>query len=324
MSSPPKLESVPAREPAREVEVDPAHAGRRIDNLLGSLLKGVPKPLVYRWLRRGEVRVNGGRAKPDTRVQAGDRLRLPPWLPAQAGPGAPPPTALTDRLRHSLIHEGDGLLVIDKPAGIPVHAGSGLRHGVIEILRALRTDLPYLELVHRLDRSTSGCLLLATDPARLRQLHRAIVGPAVEKRYLALLAGSAPFEQRQVSAALVRGLDEAGEGHMRVAEGGQAADTIFSVRERLTGATLVQATLGSGRTHQIRVHAQSLGLPVVGDERYGSAEVNAAFARRGLRRMFLHAASLRLGLPGEPVVKFTAPLPAELETFLTLLRTDKA
>jgi len=320
MSSPTKLESTAVWQPAREVEVDAAHAGRRIDNLLGSLLKGVPRPLVYRWLRRGEVRVNGGRAKADTRVQAGDRLRLPPWHPADAGPGAPPPAALTERLRHCTLHEGDGLLVIDKPAGIPVHAGSGLRHGVIEVLRALRTDLPYLELVHRLDRATSGCLLLATDPERLRALHRVIASPAVEKRYLALLAGEAPFERQRVTAALVRDLDEDGEGHMRVGEGGQPAETTFSVRERLPGATLVLAALGSGRTHQIRVHAQSLGLPVAGDERYGRAAANAAFARRGLRRMFLHAASLRLALPGVPVLKFTAPLPADLEAFLTRLR----
>ncbi len=320
MSSPPKLESLPTRQPARELEVAPADAGRRIDNLIGSLLKGAPKPLIYRWLRRGEVRLNGGRAKPDTRVTAGDRLRLPPWQPVAVEPGAPPPASLSERLRHATLYEGDGLIVIDKPSGIPVHAGSGLRHGVIEILRALRRDLPYLELVHRLDRATSGCLLLATDPARLRQLNRAIAGPDVGKRYLALLAGVATFTRQRVTAPLLRGLDEAGEGHMHVAPDGQAAVTTFSVREQLPAATLVEAELGSGRTHQIRVHAQSLGLPVAGDERYGNLAVNQALARHGLRRLFLHAFSLRLALPGEAVLKFTAPLPAELEAVLARLR----
>jgi 23S rRNA pseudouridine955/2504/2580 synthase len=324
MSPPHDPQAPPRPQPAREVLVPEGEAGRRIDNYLGSLLKGVPKPLVYRWLRRGEVRVNGGRAKPDTRVQAGDRLRLPPWHPVDSASPGPPPPGLAERLRHCTLHEGDGLLVIDKPSGIPVHGGSGLRFGVIEILRAARPDLPYLELVHRLDRATSGCLLLATDPQRLRQLNREISGPAVTKRYLALLAGAAPFEQRRVTAELARGLDEHGEGHMRVEEGGQTADTTFSVRERLPGATLVQAELGTGRTHQVRVHALSLGLPVAGDERYAEAAVNAPFAALGLRRLFLHAATLRLALPGEAPLKFAAALPQELEAVLTALRVSGA
>jgi 23S rRNA pseudouridine955/2504/2580 synthase len=304
----------------RQVEVAEADRGRRVDNLIGSLLKGIPKPLIYRWLRRGEVRINGGRVKPDHRVEAGDLLRLPPWREAADSADAPAPASLLQRLDGCVLLEADGLLIINKPSGMPVHGGTGMRFGVIELLRQLRADLPYLELVHRLDRATSGCLMLATDAARLRQLHRYIGGPEVGKRYLALLAGSPDFETQQVELALSRGLDEESQGHMQVDADGKPADTHFRVLERYACASLVEATLGTGRTHQIRVHAQHLGHPVCGDDRYGDPDANRLLLEAGLQRLFLHAAALRLALPGEALREVECPLPRDLEALLKRLQ----
>lgn len=311
----------PPRVGVRLVEVEAGDGGRRVDNLIGSLVRGVPKPLVYRWLRRGEVRVNGGRVKPDHRVHAGDQIRLPPWQPLDEPDAAP--AALLRRLDAVVIYQGDGLLVINKPAGVPVHGGSGLPFGVIEILRQRHPDWPYLELVHRLDRATSGCLMLATDPRRLRQLHEHINSAAVTKAYLALLSHNPPWGQRQVRAALLRDVSETGISDVRVDADGKAAETDFSIQERFSDCCLADVRIGTGRTHQIRVHAAHIGHPICGDERYGG-ETSVAVARKlGLGRLFLHAARLQLTLPGEPKRHFEAPLPDDLNGVLQRLRRTR-
>jgi 23S rRNA pseudouridine955/2504/2580 synthase len=301
------------------VTVGPEHAGQRIDNFLRTELKGAPKSLIYRILRTGEVRVNKGRAKPETRVAAGDVVRIPPLrlteeMPVRVG------DSLKDTLSRAIVYEDEGLLVIDKPAGIAVHAGSGVNVGVIEALRALRPEQKGLELAHRLDRETSGVLVLAKDRPTLMQLHELLRGDSVKKSYRALVKGAWPDKRTEVSAPLAKNSLRGGERMVEVQEDGKEALTMFRVLERFHGATLVEAMPVTGRTHQIRVHALHVGHPIAGDDKYGDAEFDRKLKEHGLTRLFLHAARIQIPRPGMKDLRVEAKLPAELERVLASLR----
>jgi len=309
----------------REVRIDEAAAGQRIDNFLVRTLKGVPKSHLYRILRSGEVRVNGRRAGPDTRLAEGDRVRLPPVR--TGGPVAPAiATAAVIRAgeRLPVLHEDDDLLALDKPAGIAVHGGSGVAHGVIERLRAARPAARFLELVHRLDRDTSGVLLVAKRRSALTALHAAWRAGQVDKRYQVLVRGRWRDARRVVRLPVHRYLTRDGERRVRVDDDGQHAQTTFRrIRTWPAGDTpvaLLEAELHTGRTHQIRVHLTHLGFPLAGDDKYGDFAWNRALAERGLKRMFLHAASLAIAHPrtGEALL-IASPLPADLAGFVATL-----
>ena len=311
---------------ARIVEVEAERAGQRIDNFLLATLKGVPKSRIYRMLRKGEVRVNKGRIKANYRVQSGDAVRIPPMRVAEENAPANPGSRVLSRIEASIIAEDKGFLVLNKPSGIAVHGGSGLNYGVIEALRVLRPDAPYLELVHRLDRETSGCLLIAKRRSVLRELHRLLRENGVDKRYLALLKGCWQGGERRVNAPLLKNTLRSGERVVTVSEEGKAAASIFRPVEVFADASLVEVSLLTGRTHQIRVHAASIGHPIAGDEKYGDEGFNRQMKAHGLRRLFLHAQSLRFSLEAldEQALEqqFTAPLGDELETVLNSLRTS--
>ncbi|MGH8400923.1 MAG: 23S rRNA pseudouridine(955/2504/2580) synthase RluC [Gammaproteobacteria bacterium] len=293
----------------RRLTVSEDDSGQRLDNFLFRQLKGVPRGHVYRLLRTGQVRVNSRRIKPDYRLQAGDQLRLPPVRLAEPTSLEQPRDWQRAALAEAILFEDGHLLVLDKPAGIAVHGGSGQNLGVIEALRVMRPEQPGLELVHRLDRETSGCLVIAKKRSALRALHAAIREGQMEKRYLALLAGRWEGGERMVEVALEKNQLQGGERMVRVAEGGKAAVSRFRPVSRFAKATLVEVTILTGRTHQIRVHAAHIGHPVAGDEKYGDREANKLFRSLGLKRMFLHAHSLNFAHPasGEPVAT-SAPL----------------
>ncbi|GGY22997.1 RluA family pseudouridine synthase [Paludibacterium paludis] len=297
--------------------VDDGSAGQRIDNYLTRLLKGVPKSHVYRILRSGEVRVNKGRIDASYRVREGDEIRLPPVRVARRdGPDAPPG-------QFPVVYEDPFMLVIDKPAGVAVHGGSGISFGVIEQLRQAHPEYRFLELVHRLDRETSGLLMLAKKRSTLLKLHDMMRDNVPDKRYIALGDGHWPANGRHVRLPLFKWTTPDGERRVRVAEDGQHAHTIFSVEERFGDLSLVEARLKTGRTHQIRVHMLANGCPIAGDDKYGDPARNREFAKNGLRRMFLHARRLTLPHPvsGESLV-LEAPLPAELQRYLDQLRKN--
>ncbi|WP_104205402.1 RluA family pseudouridine synthase [Billgrantia saliphila] len=300
------------------VEVGEGQAGQRVDNFLITRLKGVPRTLVYRIVRKGEVRVNKKRVKADYRLQIGDQVRIPPLRLAPREAVRQVSDGLRNLLAGSVLVEGPGWLVINKPAGLPVHGGSGVKIGLIEALRQVREDLDFLELVHRLDRDTSGCLLLAKSRPALLTLNDSLKRHQMDKRYLALVAGRWPVRREFVSARLERFDAGNGERRVRVDAAGKVARTRFAVRETFPRATLIEAEPVTGRTHQIRVHAAHAGHPLLGDDKYGSREGEALARTLGLSRLFLHAASLTFPEPdsGRPV-QIRAPLPEELETVLT-------
>ena len=303
------------------MEIGPEDADQRIDNYLLRILKGVPKSRIYRLLRKGEVRVNRGRARPDYRLAAGDQVRIPPVTTAadKPGPGPVPGRQLAGRI----LHEDDRLLVVDKPAGMAVHGGSGLSFGVIEALRAARPEAKFLELVHRLDRETSGCLILAKRRSALRALHEQLRENRMDKRYFALLRGRLQPPRQRVDAPLRRNQLRGGERMVQVAGDGKPARTDFSLAEALPGASLVEAVLHTGRTHQIRVHAAHLGHPLAGDDKYGDPDFNRRLRSLGLNRLFLHAHFIACDHPatGERF-QISAPLDAELRGVLERLHTD--
>jgi 23S rRNA pseudouridine955/2504/2580 synthase len=306
------------------VEAQAGDDGQRLDNFLLRTLGSVPRSLVYRILRTGEVRVNGRRAKPAYRLVAGDKVRLPPLQDAgrkqDADAPKSPSKALRDFVSAAVIHEDRDLFVVNKPAGVAVHGGSGVSFGVIEALRAVHPELKELELVHRLDRETSGCLLVAKRRAVLRDLHAQLRERTMGKRYLALVAGRWPFGAKTIDLPLKTNLKQGGERVVRVHSEGQHAVTTFEPVEQFGKiATLLDIELGTGRTHQIRVHAAHAGYPVAGDEKYGDRERDAKLKAYGLTRMFLHAASLTFRR-GEDPFMVTAPLPPELEAVLERLR----
>jgi 23S rRNA pseudouridine955/2504/2580 synthase len=295
-------------------------AGQRLDNFLLRTLKGVPRTRIYRGLRKGEFRVNKGRAKADYRLERGDVLRLPPIRTPD--PSAPPaiPGFWVEQLEQRVIHEDDGLLVIDKPAGLAVHGGSGLNFGLIECLRQMRPRDRRLELVHRLDRDTSGLTMVARKPAVLRELHRLLRADQVDKRYLALVAGRWPRSLSVVEAPLAKNVVQSGERMVRVAKDGKASRTEFAVLERLGEATLVEARPVTGRTHQIRVHARHAGFPILGDPKYGDDRAARLATECGLRRLFLHAHALAFALPARGRIALQAPLDQPLQSVLAELR----
>lgn len=304
---------------ARQVTVDARGDGQRLDNYLLREIRGVPKSRLYRALRKGEIRVNGGRAQPGRRLAAGDRLRLPPLHQAQrAAPALP--FHWGARLAERIVHEDPELLVVDKPAGLAVHGGSGITLGLIECLRQLRPEERSLELVHRLDRDTSGLLLLARRPQTLRELHGLLRQDAVDKVYLALVAGRWPRALTEVEAPLEKRALASGERTVQVSEAGRSALTRFRVRARFAEATLLEVRPVTGRTHQIRVHARHAGHPLLGDVKYQGPREQRLAAQLGLRRLFLHAWRLgfTLGAPGRRRA-FEAPLDGELRQILEKL-----
>ncbi|HEY3698534.1 MAG TPA: 23S rRNA pseudouridine(955/2504/2580) synthase RluC, partial [Spongiibacteraceae bacterium] len=277
----------------RLVAIDANSDGQRVDNFLLRELKGVPKSRIYNLLRRGEVRVNKGRVKAEYRLQSGDQVRIPPLRMAAMDAAAPNvSSALSDRLAAAILFEDEALLVIDKPVGLAVHGGSGVSLGLIEALRVMRPQARFLELVHRLDRDTSGCIMVAKKRSALLTLHTALRGDGIDKRYLALAAGIWPRNRTRVEAPLEKNTLRSGERVVRVSTEGKPAQTNFTVLESFAGATLIEAAPLTGRTHQIRVHAQYAGHPLAGDEKYGEKETNAHFRELGLRRLFLHAHTL--------------------------------
>ena len=309
-------DAIPTSAPAGEagkvsfLVVDAGFEGQRIDNFLLARLKGVPKSVIYRCLRKGEVRVNKGRIKPDYRVREGDQIRIPPLRQAEREELAP--ARIGDRVRtlleNAVLHEDDGLIVLNKPAGIAVHGGSGLDWGVIEALRAMRPDARQLELVHRIDRETSGCLMVAKKRSRLRDLHEQFQSGRIAKTYWAVVEGRWEKGVTTIEAPLHKYTDGSGERFVRVSELGKPSRTDFRIVEIFGPATLVSAHPLTGRTHQIRVHCQFAGHPIVGDEKYQSRDSLRAFRADGASRMFLHAREVTFDAQGGKRVSIEAPL----------------
>jgi len=286
-------------------------------------LKGVPRSRVYRLLRSGEVRVNKGRVRPSRRLEAGDQVRLPPLRRAAQGEFVAPSAQLRERLDEAVLYEDDRLLVLNKPAGLAVHGGSGVNQGLIETLRAIRPGAE-LELVHRLDRDTSGCLLISKRRSALRRLHAQLRAGLVDKRYLALLCGRLSQPEIEVAVALSTHRVRGGERVVRVdPAAGRPSRTWFRRRQGYGPFTLVEAKLDTGRTHQIRVHAAHLGAAVAGDPKYGDPTANEHLRALGLKRLFLHAAALSFR-PQEdgPSLMIRAPLPESLEAILRRLEEE--
>lgn len=300
----------------RLVKVDADRSGQRLDNYLLMLLKGVPRTAIYRMIRTGQVRINGSRAKAASRIEQGDEVRIPP---ARTRPDEPAVVAASvcQQLRETVLFENRDLLVVDKPAGMAVHAGSGLSWGVID---ALRQDRPgeYLELAHRLDRETSGCLVLARNGQALGHVSAQFRDGRVRKRYLCLMDGCLPEAVVEVDAPLARGDGEA-RGPVAVCDEGKASRTRFHLLQAYSDCSYVEAELFTGRTHQIRVHALYLGLPLAGDRKYADRAALKKWKARGLRRVFLHAHRLGLTGPAGEELEFNAPLPDDLRTVLDSL-----
>ena len=312
------------RTAVRTVKVPDDRDGQRLDNFLLGQLKGAPRSLVYKLVRSGQVRVNGGRAKADRKLQAGDEVRIPPVALVEAGAErGPPPTGFLQRLEAASVFEDARLLVLDKPTGVASHGGSGISFGTIETLRALRPD-QNLELVHRLDRDTSGLLIVAKKRSALTELQalmREDGGSGIQKRYLTLLVGRMPDGTMSVNAPLHVGLRQGGERHVQVNPIGKPSLSHFRVLERRGGHSYCEVRIETGRTHQIRAHAQHIGHPVAGDDKYGDEAVNRRLREQaGLKRLFLHAASLQFALDGgkSPYV-LNAPLAADLAAAMDAL-----
>lgn len=304
------------------VEVTEGQVGQRVDNFLMARLKGVSRSLVYRIVRKGEVRVNKKRVKAEYRLQLGDVVRVPPLRLAPREAVREVSDNLRNLLAGSVLLEGPDWLVMNKPSGLAVHGGSGVKIGLIEALRQVREDLDFLELVHRLDRDTSGCLLLAKSRPALLTLNTALKRHEMTKQYLALVTGRWPARRDFVSARLDRYDAGNGERRVRVDAAGKVARTRFAVREAFAGATLVEAEPITGRTHQIRVHAAHAGHALLGDDKYGTREGEKLARELGLDRLFLHAAALTFPEPssGKPV-RIRAPLEPAMEAVLEKARS---
>ncbi|HEX6244957.1 MAG TPA: RluA family pseudouridine synthase [Polyangiales bacterium] len=310
----------------RYVTVGAEHAGQRVDNFLRTELKGAPKSLVYRILRTGEVRINKGRAKPETRVAEGDVVRIPPLRLSEPGE-VRVGDALAATLRQAILYEDEQMLVLNKPPGLAVHAGSGVHVGAIEALRAMYPELPGLELAHRIDRETSGVLVCAKTRPALGLLHDLFRDDRVKKTYLALAHGQVPDTLREVDAPLEKNTLRSGERMVEVRGDGKPSQTRFRVLRRFQDATLLEAMPVTGRTHQIRVHAAHAGFPLVGDAKYGDSARDKALRRFAPLRLFLHAASVRLPGMGQGAAKkelrIDAPLADDLARFLAQLEEEQ-
>ncbi|GMR20532.1 MAG: 23S rRNA pseudouridine(955/2504/2580) synthase RluC [Gammaproteobacteria bacterium] len=300
------------------VEIDADHEGQRLDNFLMTQLKGVPRSRIYRIVRKGEVRINKGRQKPDYKLQCGDKVRIPP-IRVAARP-AINENADFQWLEQAVLHEDSKLMVLNKPTGLAVHGGSGVSLGLIEALRRLRPQCRFLELVHRLDRDTSGCLLVAKKRSILLALHKALREGNIDKRYVALCRGGWQGKGQTVEAPLLRYHLANGERRVRVHSDGKPAKTRFSLRRSLKGAVLLDIKLFTGRTHQARVHAAHINHPIAGDDKYGDKAFNQAMKKAGLKRMALHAERLRFQHPGtNEWMMQTAPMPDEMNTIVETL-----
>lgn len=296
---------------ARLVEVTEAHEGQRLDNFLIRLCKGVPKSHLYKAVRGGQVRVNRGRCQVDYRLQLGDVVRIPPIRVAASKESRAPAKTF------EVIYQDDAILVINKPAGVAVHGGSGVSHGVIESLRAASPDLRFLELVHRLDRDTSGLLMLAKRRSALVKLHAMLRDGKVNKHYLAVVQGRVANNRQHIKLSLTKWVTASGERRVRVDSDGQFAHTIVTCVERFADYSLLDCELRTGRTHQIRVHLSSMGHPILGDTKYGSDEQQAAWRAACVKRMFLHAWRLSFEHPltGQQLA-LEAPMPTSFEELM--------
>lgn len=302
------------------IDIDEDMAGQRIDNFLRNQLKSIPKSMVYRILRKGEVRVNKKRIKAEYKLAAGDVVRIPPVTIEEKVEDAAPSTKLNKvaELEHMIIYEDEHMLILNKPSGTAVHGGSGLKFGAIEALRALRPQARFLELVHRIDRDTSGILLVAKKRSALRHLQAQFREKTVQKYYFALVMGEWKASCKVVNAPLLK--NEV-NSIVRVNPNGKASETRFKILEKFANATLVQASPITGRTHQIRVHSQYVGHPIAWDDRYGDRRFDAYTADVGLNRLFLHAANIKFTHPGsEQAMDISAPMEKQLERVLTGLR----
>ncbi len=299
------------------VQIDARHEGQRIDNFLITHLKGVPKSFIYRILRKGEVRVNKKRIKPEYRLNLGDNVRVPPVRVSESvgKPAAKPSETLQQQIKDRILYEDSDLLIINKPAGLAVHGGSGISLGLIEVLRAMRPQDSGLELVHRLDRDTSGCLILAKKRGALKALHELLRNNQVEKIYLALVKGYWPKHLRLVDAPLLKNELRSGERIVTVDAQGKEALTEFKISQRLSNATLLEVKLLTGRTHQIRVHTTHAGYPIAGDDKYGDKDFNKQMRLKGCKRLFLHASRVSFTL-NDTLITVTAELEDDLKNYL--------
>ena len=299
------------------VEITEDNCDQRLDNFLIARLKGVPKSHIYRIVRKGEVRVNKGRVDVKYRLVAGDIVRVPPVRIAERSEETYVPQGLQAALQEGVLYEDEGFIIINKPAGFAVHGGSGVSSGIIEGFRQLRPEARFLELVHRLDKDTSGCLLIAKKRSALRLLQELFRNSQIQKTYQALLSGQWNRKKLIVTAPLLKNVSVGGERIVVISPSGKPAETLFRRIQLFSNTTLVEASPKTGRTHQIRVHAASLGHPIIGDDRYGVDEVNKTFKTKGYKRMFLHAKTLNFQHPvtGE-LISISAPLPAQLENLL--------
>lgn len=301
----------------QQLTVTNDYSGQRLDNFLMSRLKGLPKSRLYRIIRKGELRINKKRVKPDYRLQEGDIIRIPPLRLAPRTPKNILNANLAELLEKSIIFEDKHFLVLNKPSGMAVHGGSGIHLGVIEALRLLRPQLKFLELVHRLDRDTSGCLLLAKKSSILKELHELLRSGQMKKTYIALVAGHWPKSLRKIDAPLYKNQLQSGERIVLVQAEGKSSLTEFSVQHYYVESTLIAAMPITGRTHQIRVHAQFAKHPIIGDEKYGEKEINKKMRQLGCKRLFLHASQLEftLGSTGKTIT-LAAKLPEDLNQVL--------
>jgi 23S rRNA pseudouridine955/2504/2580 synthase len=299
------------------LEISDANAEQRLDNFLIGYLKGVPKTRIYRMVRKGEVRVNKGRVDVSYKLALGDIVRIPPVRVAEKKDEIIVQPTLKYSLENQIIYEDEGFIVLNKPSGFAVHGGSGINSGIIEALRQIRPQQKFLELVHRLDKETSGCLLIAKKRSVLKVLHDLFRGDGIKKTYLALLEGQFNRKKQLVDVPLLKNVAQGGERMVTVSQAGKPAETLFTRLKQYQDATLVHAAPKTGRTHQIRVHAAWLGHPIIADDRYGKDEVNKTFKKRGYKRLFLHAEQLQFAHPvtGTPL-NFTAPLPEDLQELL--------
>ena len=307
--------------PVQIIEIEPDFIGQRIDNFLLARVKGVPKSVIYRVLRKGEVRVNKKRIKPEYKLQQGDVVRIPPLTVAAQGEPVSVKLSMVKNLEQHILFEDNDLIVLNKPSGMAVHGGSGLQFGVIEALRALRPQAKHLELVHRLDRDTSGCLLIAKKRSVLTHLHEQLRNKTVEKKYWALVAGDWDNKVRKVTEPLKKNTLQSGERVVRVDEAeGKPSETRFRILQRYQQGTLVEAFPVTGRTHQIRVHTACKGHPIACDDKYGDNTFTSQMQQIGLNRLFLHAKTLSFMHPNtETTLRVEAPLDQALEQALAKL-----
>lgn len=307
----------------RLLVIDAEQEGQRIDNFLKTQLKGVPKSLIYRIVRKGEVRVNKKRIKPEYKLAVGDEVRIPPVRVAEENALPSAKLSSIQALESQILFEDEALIVLNKPAGMAVHGGSGLSFGVIEGLRALRPEARFLELVHRLDRDTSGCLLVAKKRSALKSLHEQLRLKTMRKQYAALVRGQWQNHVKVVNAPLLKNVLQSGERIVRVNPEGKPSETRFRVMMRFAEATLVEASPITGRTHQIRVHTAHAGHPIACDDKYGEAEFDARMRALGLQRLFLHASRVTFVHPGsQQEMSFEAPLDPHLQQLLQVLTRE--